>query len=347
VAGLRITYGPWGETLAELAAAARSAEQAGAAVVWAPEMHRSATITAAAMASETETIGIGTAIALAFTRSPMVTALEAMDLDELSGGRFTLGLGTGVQRLNEDWHNARWGKPVGHLRETVGIIRHFVAHARDGEPIDIDGEYEHMRIRGYQRPYAQTRTEIPVYLAGMGPVMTRTAAEIGDGWISHELCSPAYVQGQVLPAIGEGLERSGKDRGQVDLVVSACCSVDADGAAARRRAAGIVGFYASVRTYADFFEFHGFGAEAAACGAALKSGAVAQQLGDLVPDAMVDALTLSGTPDEVRGRLAAYDGVVDSIKLTPPTHGLAPDETRAAQAAVIDLIGDLTDGTPA
>ncbi len=341
---LRITYGPWGETLAELVDAAAAAEAAGAEVVWAPEMHRSATITAAAMAAGTTTVGVGTAIALAFTRSPMVTALEAMDLDELSTGRFVLGLGTGVQRLNEDWHNARWGKPVGHLKETVAIIRHFIANAASGAPIDIDGEFEHMRIRGYQRPYAQQREDIPIYLAGMGPAMTRTAAEIGDGWISHELCSPTFVDKQVLPNVAAGLQRAGKARDQVDLVVSACCSVDADAAVARRRAAGIVGFYASVRTYADFFEFHGFGAEAAAAGAALKSGAVAQKLGEAIPDEMVDALTISGSPDDIRVALSRYEGVVDSIKLTPPTHGLSPDEVRAAQSQVIQLIGELTGG---
>ncbi len=337
----RLTYGPWGETMAELVAAARAAESAGAQVVWAPEMHRSATVTAAAMATGTSTIGVGTAIALAFTRSPMVTALEAMDLDELAEGRFILGLGTGVQRLNEDWHNAQWGKPLGHLRETVAIVRHVVAHAADGEPMIVEGEYEHLRIRGYQRPYHQQRKEIPVYLAGMGPAMTRLAVEIGDGWISHELCSLDFVRGQVLDCVAEGLLRGAKDRKEVDLVVSACCSVDADGRAARRAAAGIVGFYASVKTYGDFFDFHGFGAEAAACNAALKQGRVAQDLGGLVPDAMVDALTVSGTPDEVRDRLRAYAGVVDSIKLTPPTYGLTTAETRDAQARLLELIGDL------
>ena len=101
--GLKITYAPWGETLAELVDAAQRAEKAGAEVVWVPELHRSATIAAAAMAAGTSTIGVGTAIALAFTRSPLITALEALDLDEMSNGRFILGLGSGVERLNQDW----------------------------------------------------------------------------------------------------------------------------------------------------------------------------------------------------------------------------------------------------
>lgn len=100
--GLKITYAPWGESLAELVDAAQRAEKAGAEVVWVPELHRSATVSAAAMAAGTSTIGIGTAIALAFTRSPLITALEALDIDEMSNGRFILGLGSGVERLNQD-----------------------------------------------------------------------------------------------------------------------------------------------------------------------------------------------------------------------------------------------------
>src|SRR5690606_31230896 len=107
-------------------------------VLWASELHRSATVTAAALAQGTRRARVGTAIALAFTRSPMITALEALDIDELSGGRFILGLGSGVQRLNELWHNARFGKPVPHLRETVRNIRHFWRTCTSGEEIALD-----------------------------------------------------------------------------------------------------------------------------------------------------------------------------------------------------------------
>jgi len=342
---MRVTYGPWGETLAELADAARAAEQAGAEIVWVPEMHRSAIGSAAALAQATGTAGIGTAIALAFTRSPMVTALEALDIDELSGGRFILGLGTGVQRLNEDWHNVAWNKPVGRLRDTVRDIRHFWANCTSGEPMLLDGEHAPMRIRGYRRPFPIARTDIPIYLAAVGPAMTRLAAEIGDGWISHELCSPAYLTERTLPEIEAGLAKTpGKKRGDLDLVVSACCSVDSDASLARRRAAGLVGFYASVRSYADFFAFHDLAEEQAVVVETFRSGRGADHLGDVVPDRMVDAVTLAGGPDEVRARLAEYEGLVDTVKLTPPTHGLPAAETRAAQKSLIQLIADITGG---
>ncbi|HEY8533099.1 MAG TPA: LLM class flavin-dependent oxidoreductase [Micromonospora sp.] len=342
---MRITYAPWGETLDELIEVARRAEEAGAEAVWVPELHRSATIAAAALAQATSTARVGTAIALAFTRSPMVTALEAMDLDELSGGRFILGLGTGVQRLNEDWHNARFGKPVPHLRETVRNIREFIATCTTGQPIALEGEYEPMRIRGYQRPFPVTRTRIPIYLAAMGPAMTRLAGQIGDGWISHELCSPRYLTERILPELEAGIARTeGKTRADVEVVVSACCSIDRDPAVARRRVAGLVGFYASVRTYADFFEFHGLAEQQQAVIDAFRSGRGADYLGDVVTDEMVDTLTLCGTRDQVAERLAAYEGKADSVKLSPPTHGLSAEDTRKAQDEILALIAELTGG---
>src|SRR5690606_12080604 len=102
---------------AGLAGFARAAERAGIARLWAPELHRSATVPLAVAAAATERIELGTGIALAFTRSPMVMALEALDLDELSGGRFVLGLGAGVRRLNARWHAGPYDPPVARMRE--------------------------------------------------------------------------------------------------------------------------------------------------------------------------------------------------------------------------------------
>lgn len=339
---LKITYGPWGETMEEMVAAAQAAEAAGAEVLWVPELHRSATISAAAIAAATDQAAVGTAIALAFTRSPMVTALEAMDIDEMTNGRFILGLGSGVQRLNELWHNARWGKPVGHMRETVRNIRAFIASARSGELIDLPGEYEPMQIRGYERPFYQVRTTIPIYLGAMGPAMTKLVGEIGDGWISHELCSPRYLDELLIPWLREGMDRAERPHDSVDVVVSALCAVDSDGARARRWAAGTVGFYASVKTYEDFFAFHNLADEQAKVIEAFRSGIGADYLGDYVPDHMVDALTVAGTPEQAMERIAAYDGVATTIKITPPTHGLSAEDTRSSQTQILRMIAEIT-----
>lgn len=340
---LRITYQPWGETLAELVEAGRRAEQAGAEVLWVSELHRSATGTAAALAAGTDSAAVGTSILLAFTRSPMVTALEALDLDELSDGRFILGLGSGVQRLNEDWHNASFGKPVPHVRETVRNIRLFWEACRKGEPIEADGDWEPMRIRGYERPFPVLRTDVPIYLAAMGPLMTRLAGEVADGWISHELCSPDYLAQKIAPDLEAGRARAeGKDRADLDVVVSACCSISDDLTLARRRAAGLVGFYATVRTYADFFAFHGLADDQQRVVDSFRSGLGADYLAEVVSDRMVDTLTLVGSRETVAHRIADYEGLADSVKLSPPTHGLGAPETRAAQDEILAMIADLT-----
>ncbi|WP_238006595.1 LLM class flavin-dependent oxidoreductase [Dactylosporangium sp. AC04546] len=327
-------YQPWGETLQEQLAAARAAEEAGAAVVWAPELHRSAVVTAAALAESTVTAGVGTGIALAFARSPLLTALSALDLDELSGGRLRLGLGTGVRRLNEDWHGVAWDKPVRRLRETVAAIRLLVAGAHTGERLTFDGADVRLDVRGYRRPYPPVRDHIPIYLAGVGPAMTALAGEVGDGWLSHELCPPRYLDATVLPR----LRASGRP---LEVVVSACCAVDDDPAAARAAAANVVGFYASVRTYADLFAFFDLAAAQDRVVEAFRAGRPADALADAVDPVMVDRLTLAGTPSDVAARLAEYAGLADAVKLGPPTYGLPPARIRALQENLLRLIREL------
>ncbi len=322
---LRLDFQPWGETLAELADAARRAEAAGARTLWAPELHRSAFLTAAAIVSKTHSCFVGTGISLAFARSPMLTALSALDLNDLSGGRFRLGLGSGVRKLNADWHGVPFDPPVKRLRDTVAVVRKVMA---GGDPIEHHGVTP-IEIRGWRRPYAGEAA--PIYLAGVGPAMLALAGQIADGWLSHEICPATTLRENVLPQLG------GRE---IDVVVSACCSVDPSPAVARRRAAGVVGFYGSVGSYAPMFA--AFPAEHARLVAARRAGTPADLLGRLVSDEMAAAFTLCGTPSEVAAALQAYEGLAGAVKLSPPTHGLAPDEIRLAQDRLIELIAELT-----
>jgi probable F420-dependent oxidoreductase len=333
---VRLALAPWGETMAELVAAARAAEAAGFDSVWTTELHRTAFVTAAAIAGATSRVKVGSGIALAFVRSPMITALTALDLDDLAGGRFLLGLGPGVRRLTEDWHHATYGSPGRHLAETVEVIRRVVAGAHTGEPLDFEGEYEPIHMRGYERPWAPVRTSIPIYLAAVGPVMLRTTGRVADGWISHELNSPRYLRERALPLLEAGRAAAGPERGKLEIVASAVCHVDRDGRAAKRWAARLVAFYATVRSYQDFFEFHGFGAEARAVQERFRAGDE-PGMAAAVPDAMVDALTLAGEPDEVRERLGAYEGLADVVKLSPLTHLVPAQVSRKGQHALLEL----------
>lgn len=148
----RISVAAIGTTVAELEAETLKAEAAGVECVWAPELFRSSVTQAAFLAAKTERIEVATGIAWAFTRSPFILAVTALDVDEMSGGRFRLGLGAGVKRLNETWHNAEYGKPAPHLREAIEATRLIMSQAGKGEPIRYQGSYYDIDIKGWIRP---------------------------------------------------------------------------------------------------------------------------------------------------------------------------------------------------
>src|SRR3972149_7646438 len=197
---------------AEVANLARRAEAAGFDALWTSEMFHDPFLPLASAAASTSRIGLGTSIALAFVRSPWVTALAALDLDVLSGGRFMLGLGTGLKRLNERWHGVAYGKPTPHIRECVQVIRLITRAAHRGEPIRFSGQYYDVDIQGWRRPLAPVRESIPIYLAAVREGMIRTAAQVADGVLGHPIYSPAWVRDVVLPPLAPGPRDAGRDR---------------------------------------------------------------------------------------------------------------------------------------
>lgn len=332
----RYALGLAGESALDLVRAAERAEAAGFHSVWSTELHHTAFVPLAAAAMRTTRIRLGTGIALAFVRSPLITTLTALDLDELSGGRTILGLGTGVERLNERWHNVRFGAAAPHMRETVELVRLFLRGVYTGEPLRFRGEYHDIEVRGYQRPGRPVRERLPIYIAAVGPAMTRLAGEIGDGWLSHELNSPRYLTETIWPNLQRGLERARRERGQITLCASLLCAPSQDRALARRAAAAQIAFYASVRTYASFFAFHGFADEAARIQERFRAGDRDGMLA-AVSEAMIDCFAAAGTPDEVRRALGRYNEVADIVKLSAPSHDITPEETAALQDGILDL----------
>src|ERR671934_628159 len=143
----RVSIAAIADTAGDLADQAGAADAAGVDCIWTPELFRSSVTQATWIAAATERVGVGTGIAWAFTRSPFILAISALDVDEMSGGRFRLGLGAGVKRLNETWHGVEYGRPAPHLRETVEAIRLIIEKAGTGEPIRYEGEYHDIDIK--------------------------------------------------------------------------------------------------------------------------------------------------------------------------------------------------------
>ena len=302
-------------SLDDLVASARVAEAAGFDSIWATEFYdHSATVGIAAMACATETIGLGSAIAYAFGRTPLVLAAEIRDLDELARGRVTIGLGTGTQRMQRDWHGLDGEHAATRMEELVPLVRRL--WRLDEGPVEHEGRFYRVSIQPTAPPRPLDR-EIPLYLAGVNPRMIEAAGAVGDGLVGHPLFTRRYVEEVVRPALARGARRAGRDEA-VPIAGYVNCCVDDDRDAARREAATLIAFNATVSTYQGILRLHGFEENAAAVRAAWESrdweGMVAA-----VSDEMIDTIALAGTPDEVRERFETeWSDLYETPLLWPP-----------------------------
>jgi probable F420-dependent oxidoreductase len=330
----RISIAAMGGTAEELAEQASEAEAAGIECVWTPELFRSSVTQATWLAARTERIAVGTGIAWAFTRSPFILAVSALDVDEMSGGRFRLGLGAGVKRLNETWHGVEYGRPAPHLRETVEAVRLIMAKAHTGEPIRFEGEYVDVDIKGWLRPHPPARESVPIYTAAVREGMARMAGDVADGLIGHPMCSIRWLDEVLVANLERGLERSGRARSEFDFIPTVCCAIDDDEQAAYDAARRTIAFYATVRTYMPLWEAHGFGEQAAAVGDSFRSGDLAA-MPEHVSDEMVDTYCAAGPLDKVRARVAEVAERADGVFLTPPTYFLPPEQLFEYQRRIV------------
>src|SRR5262249_49024531 len=190
-------------------AAARLAKQAGFEWVWTTEFpDRSATISLAAVAQATVRVTVGSAIAYAFGRTPLVLAAEARDLDDLSGRRLILGLGTGTKRMQRDWHGLDGEHPAGRMEELVPLVRRLLG-LHEG-PLEHDGRFYRTNVRPTAPVAPPPRADLPIYMAGVNARMIEAAGAVADGLIGHPLFTPEYTRGVVRPALARGAERAGR-----------------------------------------------------------------------------------------------------------------------------------------
>ena len=339
----RLSVGLSGGDPVEMIGWAQRAEAAGFDAIWSSEMTGNPFIPLAAVASHTQRIQLGTSIALAFVRSPWVTALSALDLDLLSGGRFILGLGTGLKRLNERWHGVAYGRPAPHVKECIEAIRLIMEKAPSGQPIRYSGQYYDIDIQGWSRSAGPARERIPIYLAGLREGMVRTAAEVADGFLGHPICSLQWTRQVILPALAKGLASRQAAAGRhshqdFHFCAGLCCAIDRDVRQARRAAAGSIAFYATVTAFEPLFLSHGFETALQAIHQAFLRGDTQAML-DAVSDEMIEAFAVAGTVDQVRKKVGLYGEVADSIALSWPEQFLPAEEAQAYREAVLAVFG--------
>ncbi|MGH2610299.1 MAG: LLM class flavin-dependent oxidoreductase [Tepidiformaceae bacterium] len=323
--------------IADGVALARDAEDAGFEAIWATEFHNRDVYTwMTAMGLATDRIAIGSGIAYAFARPPVLVAAAAADVDEVTGGRAILGLGSGTQRMNESWYGLPFEKPAARMREAVEIIRETWA-AAGGPRFRHEGTHWNLDIENFRRP-GLVRERVPIYVAGVNRLMSRVAGEVADGYIGHPLFSRRYMREVAHPAVEEGLRRSGRTRDGFEMANYVICSVHPDRAVARREAAQQIAFHATVYTYRVVFELHGFAAEREAIRDAFTRLDL-QRMTELVPEEMIDQCAVAGTPGECREQLSAYEGLVDNAMFFAPSFGIPGKRVMECQRAILATFG--------
>ncbi|MCF7550798.1 LLM class flavin-dependent oxidoreductase [Pseudonocardia sp. WMMC193] len=319
------TYGVsvLGADLKSVVATAEAADRAGFDAAWTSEFYtRSGSISMAAMAGRTQRCRLGSSIMYGVGRSPLVLATEALDLDELSGGRVVLGLGNGTRRMMSDWHGvADTAAPALRMEELVGLVRR-IWNLHEG-PVRHEGRFYRLNLvpTGEVEP---PKRAVPIVTAGVRPRMCEVAGRVADGLAGHPLFTTAYVEQVVRPAIAKGAAHTGRDPRDVELISMVICAIHDDPEVARREAAQQIAFYSSVKSYEPVLEVSGFGAQ----GQAIREAFGRRDLPAMfaaVTDDMVDAMAVAGTADQVRAGLKRYEGVLDHIMLYSPSIGLPPE----------------------
>ncbi|HEX8098951.1 MAG TPA: LLM class flavin-dependent oxidoreductase [Actinomycetota bacterium] len=300
-----------GGDLREQAGLARMVEEAGFESVWVAETARSAFVQAAVVAAATSRVTVGTDIALAFTRSPTVTAMAARDLAELSDDRFVLGLGTQVKRVNELRFSVPFEHPAPKIAEAVEVMRR-VWESFGGPPPQHRGRFYNVTMGPFPGA-TPPASPVPVYLAAVNVGMAETAGRCAEGVLGHPMTNADYVKEVLRPAVLRGAKEAGRDPNAVNVSTGAIVQVSHDRETARREAALQIGFYATTRTYRPLLARYGFDDLVDPLRDAFASGDLGTMTELSLP--MVDSLAIAGEPDECRERVAAFDGIADRVIL--------------------------------
>lgn len=324
----------FGSSLDDLVQVTKRAEEAGFDTAWTTEFYtRSATISLAATALATDRITVGSAIAYAVGRSPLVLATEARDLDELTGGgRLILGLGAGTKRMQQDWHGIDFSSPAARIEELIPLVRRIWAMDESG--VHYEGRFYRMALQ----PTAATRppVRIPVYLAGVRERMLQAAGAVADGQLGHPLFTRRYIDEVVKPAIAAGAERAGRSVSEVTRAGYLITAINDDADLARREAKAQLAFYSIVRTYDSIMALHGWTGATDAMREAWGKRDVDAMIA-AVPDEMLDEMALAGQQDEVRDRYESdFARRHDHVLLYPPSFGIDPGRFAENANAIID-----------
>jgi F420-dependent oxidoreductase-like protein len=341
--GVHIGYWGLGMGRRDQLQVVQEAERLGFDSVWAAEAYGSdAASVLAWLAAGTSTIKLGSAIFQMPGRSAAMTAMTAATIDELSGGRMVLGIGSSGPQVAEGWHGQRFGRQLQRTREYVEVVRMALARDRveyHGETIELplpDGPGKALKLT-----ISPVQDRIPIYLAALGPKNTALAGEIADGWIPT-FFSPEHVA-DLRALLEEGASRSGRSLEHFDMAPTVNVCVSDDRELARKLMRPVLALYIGgmgsreQNFYNKLVQRYGFEAAAKEVQDLYLDGR-ATAAGEAIPDELIDMVSLCGPRDVVRDRLAAFrDAGVGTLMVTPMAFTL--DDRIAQLRAVAELAG--------
>jgi F420-dependent oxidoreductase-like protein len=343
--GLHIGYWGLGLSAAHQLELVQEAERLGFDSVWSAEAYGSDAVTILAwLAGQTERVRLGSAIMQMPGRSPAMTAMTAATLDQLSGGRFLLGIGSSGPQVAEGWHGQRFAHQLQRTREYVEVVRMALRRERvefQGETLELplpDGPGKALKLT-----IAPVQDRVPVYLAAIGPRNTTLAAEIGDGWIPT-LFSPEHVA-EFRPLLEEGFAAAGggKAFADFDIAPSVNLNITDDLAGARDAMRPFLALYVGgmgsreQNFYNRLVSRYGF-EDAARTVQELYLTGRKDEAAAALPDALIDAVALCGPREVVRDRLDVYrDAGVGTLMVAPMAFTF--EERRAQLRLIAELEG--------
>jgi probable F420-dependent oxidoreductase len=295
---------------------ARALARAGFDGLWLAEAGRTAYLSCAVTALAAPELELGTAIAVAFPRSPMVTAQVAWELAEATKGRFILGLGTQIKAHIERRFSTVYDRPGARLREYVLALRAIFRAFAGKERLDFQGEFYRFNLLGIWAPGQMAHPEIPIYLAAVRPWMLRAAGEVADGVHVHPFHSRRFIDEVIRPNVTKGVERAGRKPGSVRLacpVFTIVGDTEAEREQWRQRARFQIAFYGSTPAYSGVFDLHGWQGMSERLHGLQRAGDV-KSMAQAITDEMLEVYAVTATWDELPRRLVEkYRGTADRL----------------------------------
>ncbi len=301
------------------AAAAIASEAAGYDGLLTMENKHDPFLAHAIAAVNTDRVELGTSVAIAFPRSPMVVANLSWDLQNASRGRFVLGIGPQIRPHNEKRFSVPWTAPAPRLREYVQALRAIWTTWEKGTKLDFRGQhYTFTLMPPYFVPPSTGQKMVPVTLAAVGEHSLRLAGEVGDGIRLHGFCTRRYIEEAIIPRVQEGMARTGRTREHFEITGGGFVATGKDAedtAKAFEIVRGRVAFYGSTPGYWPVLDLHGYGDLGRELNTMSKAGKW-NEMASRISDDLVHLFAAVGTHKEIAGKIAErFGGLSDAINL--------------------------------